>query len=119
MPRVRANEPLARDATSIHESLCTLRFASLVSSCELGKAVKHTSTTAAAPAPAPAPAPAEHSPHRSVGQAEEGRAAAEGDAAGLDAARCWEEPDETVGGASASAGVGLRCGMYIVYLVYM
>ena len=40
---------LAPEASSAHESLCTLRFASMVSSCELGKAVKHTSVTAAAP----------------------------------------------------------------------
>ncbi len=38
---------LAPDASSAHESLCTLRFASMVSSCELGKAVKHTTTAAA------------------------------------------------------------------------
>jgi kinesin family member C1 len=40
---------LAPEASSAHESLCTLRFASMVSSCELGKAVKHTSVTSAAP----------------------------------------------------------------------
>ena len=39
---------LAPEASSAHESLCTLRFASMVSSCELGKAVKHTSITSAA-----------------------------------------------------------------------
>ena len=36
---------LAPESSSAHESLCTLRFASMVSSCELGKAVKHTSTS--------------------------------------------------------------------------
>jgi len=47
---------LAPEASSAHESLCTLRFASMVSSCELGKAVKHTNTTTN-PASAPGPAP--------------------------------------------------------------
>jgi len=44
---------LAPESSSAHESLCTLRFASMVSSCELGKAVKHTSissVTSSAPA---------------------------------------------------------------------
>ena len=52
---------------SAHESLCTLRFAALVSQCHLGKPTKHVATVADAdedplPAAAAAAAPAAAAP---------------------------------------------------------
>lgn len=42
---------LSPDEGNAHESLCSLRFASMVSSCELGKAAKHVKTEASRAAP--------------------------------------------------------------------